>query len=150
MNLCRNTNRDKYHIGCHYETEDLWVSKKFTRPPDVGPASFKETVDLYGKGVGISDLCYLIRSDIPYKFEDYDEDRYSAYYRVWPKYATPCFEMYFTKFVYDNGFEYAALKPVDGVPVIKHKNVHHNAVKKKIYLFLGIWGKNGKYSTKVD
>jgi hypothetical protein len=69
---------------------------------------------------------------------------------LWPKYAAPCFEMYFSKFLFQEkeGYYYAALKPVDSVPITKHKNIK-SPFKNFLYRNLGYYKPNGKYGTKT-
>jgi len=59
--------------------------------------------------------------------------------------------MYFSRFLRDfrDTYSYAALKPVGGIPVTKHKDICLNRYKKLLYKVLGRWRWNGKYGTKT-
>lgn len=138
MNLCRNIYMDKYPLWCHGEDENLWISNKISLPG--GPEN--------GRGFGLSDHAYLIRTDIPYKFTDFSMEGYADLLPRWPAYASPCFEMYFSKFLFREGYCYAALKPVDSVPITKHKKIK-TRFRNFLYRSLGYYQPNGKYGTKV-
>jgi hypothetical protein len=142
MNLCRNIYLDQYPQWAEGENHHLWFSKGVTRSEQHGGSTVR-------KGFGLSDLAYLLSLDVNYKFTDFSTRDYSDFLLHWPSYASPCFEMYFSRFLSDlqGEFTYATLKPIDRVPITKHKNFPYNKLRKFIYKMTGRWNWNGKYGT---
>ena len=143
MNLCRNIYIDQYPQWAEAENENLWISKGVFR------SESKDNRKVM-RGFGLSDHAYLLRLDIDYQFTDFSPTDYADLIPFWPTYASPCFEMYFSRFLMDrsNIFSYAALKPIDNMPITKHKDIHYHRLKILLYKMAGRWTWNGKYGTK--
>jgi hypothetical protein len=133
FNLCRNIYLNEYPKWASNENEYFWISnKKLTKNGK--------------RGFGLSDLAYVLKTNPKYPYDfGFDNKDFKKYYKFWPTYATPCFEMYIRAFLDKYKLTYGALKPINGIPITKHKNFNKFQLKNLIYLYLGYYYTNGKY-----
>jgi hypothetical protein len=142
LNLCRNIYRENFYpSNCHAETDNLWISRPRQLALENGP-----------KGFGLSDHAYLIpvQPEGGWRFSLASQNL-EKWMSRWPAYARPCFEMLYRAAMDQHNFGHAALKPVGGVPVTKHKSFPRGQVLKLLfYRWLGFYDPGGKYATRFD
>ncbi|MBG88475.1 MAG: hypothetical protein CMO80_16465, partial [Verrucomicrobiales bacterium] len=141
--VCRNVyEHTVYPERCTSETSELWVYQTAgSGPPKAGV-----------KGFGLSDLAYLIPVS-PANGWDFEptKEYFDALAPNWPKYATPCFELYYRILMERRGLAHGALKPRDGVPITKHKNYPRGQrMKFLFYYWTGQYFPGGRYCTPRD
>jgi len=143
LNLCRNIyEQTLYPERCSSETTDLWIHQTGgSDPPQTGVTGF-----------GLSDLAYLLPVSPPggWDFEP-KKEYFDALAPNWPKYAMPCFELYYRISLERRGMAHGALKPRDGVPITKHKNYPRGRrMKFLFYYWTGQYFPGGRYCTPSE
>lgn len=142
-NLCRNIYVNKYPLWANVESDEMWISEG-------DKVKISATVE-EGRGWGLNDIAYILdlrKFPSNIDFSGFVEAMPSFAPR-WPKYAVPCFEMFFLWFIKNNGFDYGAIKPdKQGCPLTKHKNHTDNKLKQMLYLALGCYYPGGRWAAQ--
>jgi hypothetical protein len=140
FNLCRNIYQSIYPLRCDEETTDFWIGFSDDAAKPCGPLH----------GLDLSDHAYFIPVDPVggWKF-GIPEELMKKFYRHFPVYARPCFELYYWAAMYRFDFGHGALKPINGIPLTKHKNFPNNW-KIHLYKALGYYGRNRRHGTRFD
>ncbi|MBM3728766.1 MAG: hypothetical protein FJW40_25480 [Acidobacteria bacterium] len=140
LNLCRNIYRSEYPACCHVEDDDLWLSTGLNLAGQSGPPGFT-----------LSDHAYFIPVNGPspggWRF-GFTDIELAAFHPQWPTYARPCFEMLYAAAQRRDGFKHAALKPLPGGPVTKHKTFPKSRLKFAFHRLCGHYAPQGKYATR--
>ncbi len=137
--------RKEYYLDNHSsEKNDFYIYER------TAPHSSEIDTPLQRLGITLSDLAFLIPVSPPVPYDFNLQNTLKRYAPMWPHYATPCFEMLYTKYLEANSLSYGALKPSDGMPVIKHKNIKGPIKRVLRQRMLGGWYANGLYGTKIE
>lgn len=137
-NIChRGWERGPYWTRRFRETDDFWIT-------DHAPRLYEPTVTL-------NDCAFFlpVRPAAPYDFH-LDAQDVAEYSRIWPARAIPCFEMSYAKYLGKNSLACGLLKPIDGMPLAKHKNVKGFFKRILRHRILRRYYANDKYGTRMN